>query len=196
MTGWTQLDSVVADDMGTVFWTKVAQAGDAGTQVTVPLSGSAKYTLTVAAYSGVDPAARRDRSPEPRTRRHVNRLDPGRHRARRAPGSCRTGPTSPARPRPGPPPPRSAGVSSSAAPTPAASAASWPTRGTVVAAGSYPGITATTNAPSNKATAWSIVLPPAPATASMGVGNVARRRVSERMLARKDHGADRGRSGR
>jgi hypothetical protein len=31
-----------------------------------------------------------------------------------------------------------------------------------LSAGSYPGVTATTNAPSAKATTWSIVLPPAP----------------------------------
>ena len=39
--------------MGTTVWTKVAQAGDAGKAVTVPLDGVAKLTLSVAAYSGV-----------------------------------------------------------------------------------------------------------------------------------------------
>ena len=51
VTGWHQLDSIAADSMGTVAWTKVVQAGDPGTAVTVPLSGNAKYTLTVADYT-------------------------------------------------------------------------------------------------------------------------------------------------
>jgi hypothetical protein len=34
--------------------TKVAEAGDVGTAVHVPLSGVAKFTLTVGVYSGVD----------------------------------------------------------------------------------------------------------------------------------------------
>ncbi len=54
VTGWTLLDDVVAGDMRTVVWTKIAGAGDAGARVTVPLNGSAKHTLTVAAYRGVD----------------------------------------------------------------------------------------------------------------------------------------------
>ena len=53
VTGWTQLDTIVADTMGTTVWTKVLQAGDAGKAVTVPLSGVAKFTLTVSDYSGV-----------------------------------------------------------------------------------------------------------------------------------------------
>ena len=39
VTGWTQLDRVMAKTMGTTVWTKVAQAGDAGRAVSVPLSG-------------------------------------------------------------------------------------------------------------------------------------------------------------
>ena len=54
VTGWTKLDTVVADTMSTTVWTKVAQAGDPGASVRVPMSGTAKYTLTTAAYSEVD----------------------------------------------------------------------------------------------------------------------------------------------
>ena len=42
--------------MATSLWTKVADPGDAGVTVVVPLSGNAKSTLTVAAYGGVDTA--------------------------------------------------------------------------------------------------------------------------------------------
>ena len=54
VTGWTQLDSGSASTMASVAWTKVVQAGDAGRTVVTPLSGTAKYTLTLAAYTGVD----------------------------------------------------------------------------------------------------------------------------------------------
>jgi hypothetical protein len=40
----------------TQVWSRVAQAGDAGAQLTVPLSGQAKATLQLAAYSGVSAA--------------------------------------------------------------------------------------------------------------------------------------------
>jgi PKD repeat protein len=161
VTGWSELDSVVAGDMRTVFWTKVAQAGDAGAQVTMPLSGSAKYTATVAAYSGVDPAATLTTARAADTANHANRVTP----AVTAPEGAWV-------------------VSywadkstTTTAWTPAASVTGrqqvcgadaghvcslFADSGQVVAAGSYPGVTATTNAPSNKATTWSIVLPTAP----------------------------------
>ena len=52
VTGWTQVASRTAGTMGTVVWTKVAAAGDAGRTVVAPLSGGAKSTLTVGAWSG------------------------------------------------------------------------------------------------------------------------------------------------
>ncbi len=57
VTGWTQIDGVLADTMGTVAWTKLVQPGEAGASVTVPLSAKAKFTLTVAAYRGTDPSS-------------------------------------------------------------------------------------------------------------------------------------------
>jgi PKD repeat protein len=57
VTGWTRLDNVAAKTMSTTAWTKVAQSGDVGTAVHVPLSGVAKYTLSLAAYSGADASA-------------------------------------------------------------------------------------------------------------------------------------------
>ena len=39
--------------MGSVAWTKVVGAGDPGSTVTVPLSGAAKYNLSLSAYTGV-----------------------------------------------------------------------------------------------------------------------------------------------
>ncbi len=54
VAGWTQLDSLAAGTMGTVAWTKVVQPGDPGSRVSVPLSGTAKFTLTLAAYTGTE----------------------------------------------------------------------------------------------------------------------------------------------
>jgi hypothetical protein len=127
----------------------------------MPLSGSAKYTATVAAYSGVDPAATLTTARAADTANHANRVTP----AVTAPEGAWV-------------------VSywadkstTTTAWTPAASVTGrqqvcgadaghvcslFADSGQVVAAGSYPGVTATTNAPSNKATTWSIVLPTAP----------------------------------
>ena len=52
VAGWTRLDSLSAGTMGTVAWTRVVQTGDPGSTVTVPLDGSAKLTLTLATYTG------------------------------------------------------------------------------------------------------------------------------------------------
>ncbi len=160
VTGWTQMDNLVADDMRTVVWTKVVQSGDPGATVSVPLSGSAKYTVTVAAYTGVDT------SPPVFTRA----IDTANHAARVTPAV-----TAPA----------GAWVVSYWADK-SSTTTSWTTQasvtsrrtacnadagricsafadsGDVVPAGPNGGITATTNAPSSKATTWSIVLAPAP----------------------------------
>ncbi len=53
VAGWALVDSVSAGSMGTTVWTKVATAADAGRTVTVPLSGAAKSTLTLGAWTGV-----------------------------------------------------------------------------------------------------------------------------------------------
>jgi PKD repeat protein len=158
VTGWSQLDSVVADDMRTVFWTKVVQTGDPGRQLTVPLSGGAKYTLTVAAYTGVDGG--------PVT--FARAIDTGNHAARVTPAVST---------------PEGAWIvsywadksSTTTAWTPSPTVTSrqalcnadsgricslFADSGDVVPAGSHAGITATTNAPSAKATTWSIVLSP------------------------------------
>ena len=51
-TGWTLIDTAQAGTMVTTVYTKVAAAGDGGKVVRVPLDLAAKFTLTVAAYSG------------------------------------------------------------------------------------------------------------------------------------------------
>ena len=56
VSGWTLVGRQTAGTMATSLWTKVADPGDAGVTVVVPLSGNAKSTLTVAAYGGVDTA--------------------------------------------------------------------------------------------------------------------------------------------
>lgn len=58
--GWTVLDTVVAGGTTTRVWRKVAVAGDANTNVTIPVSAISKAGLTVAAYRGTsngDPVA-------------------------------------------------------------------------------------------------------------------------------------------
>jgi len=52
---WTLLDTNVAKTMSTTVWTKTVQTGDAGSTITVPLSGAAKSTLTAAVYRGTGP---------------------------------------------------------------------------------------------------------------------------------------------
>ena len=76
-TGWTKLDTVVANTMGTTFWTKVAGAADPGSAVTVPLSGAAKFTLTVAGYSGVDAGGGVTFARAADTAQHAVRSTPG-----------------------------------------------------------------------------------------------------------------------
>ncbi|MDI1464429.1 PKD domain-containing protein [Catellatospora sp. KI3] len=53
VTGWTQLDRLDGGYATTTVWTKVAAAGDAGTQVRVTLSAQSKGNFVVAAYRGV-----------------------------------------------------------------------------------------------------------------------------------------------
>ena len=53
VSGWTLLDTATSGTMATRAWTKIADAGDAGRRATVTLDAAAKYTMTVAAWSGV-----------------------------------------------------------------------------------------------------------------------------------------------
>jgi hypothetical protein len=52
VTGWTLVDSVTSGTMRTLAYSRTAQAGDAGRTVRFSMDAAAKYTLTVAAYSG------------------------------------------------------------------------------------------------------------------------------------------------
>lgn len=55
--GWAQEGNRSSGSMRTVVWSKIAEAGDAGAVVTMGLSASAKSTVQVAAYRGVDEGA-------------------------------------------------------------------------------------------------------------------------------------------
>jgi PKD repeat protein len=158
--GWTLLDDVVAGDMRTVVWTKVAGSGDAGSAVLVALSGGSKYTSTVASYTGVDSAPGLV---------FARAIDTGNHAARLTPAVAT---------------PDGAWVVSYWADK-SGTTTSWTPAATVtarqqacaadagricslladsggpVSAGGYPGVTASTDTSSAKATTWSIVLPPA-----------------------------------
>lgn len=52
VTGWTLVDTETSGSMLTHVYTKVAVAGDAGRTTRFSMDAAAKYTLTVAAYSG------------------------------------------------------------------------------------------------------------------------------------------------
>lgn len=52
VTGWTVLGTTTSGSMMTRAYTKIAGTGDAGKKVTVTLDAAAKYTMTVADYSG------------------------------------------------------------------------------------------------------------------------------------------------
>lgn len=58
--GWTLEDTQISGQMATRVYSRVAEAGDAGADVTVARSGSSKVTLQLSAYSGTagtDPVA-------------------------------------------------------------------------------------------------------------------------------------------
>lgn len=56
VTGWTQEALRDSGTNRTVVWSKVAQAGDAGATVRVPLAAQTKANLVVLVYRGADPA--------------------------------------------------------------------------------------------------------------------------------------------
>lgn len=52
VTGWNLVDTATTSGMATTVYTKVAAAADAGKTARVPMDLAAKYTMTLAAYSG------------------------------------------------------------------------------------------------------------------------------------------------
>ncbi|PQZ99216.1 hypothetical protein CQ019_16845 [Arthrobacter sp. MYb229] len=56
VTGWTLQDSLQEDGTHTVLYSKVAAASDAGTQVSIPLSTTAKTGIHLLAYRGIGEA--------------------------------------------------------------------------------------------------------------------------------------------
>ena len=52
VTGWTLVDTATSGTMQTIVYTKVAAPGDGGKTVRFTLDAAAKYTLTVAVYTG------------------------------------------------------------------------------------------------------------------------------------------------
>jgi hypothetical protein len=52
VTGWTMVDSATSGTMTTFVWTKAASAGDGGRTARVTMDTAAKYTMTLAVYSG------------------------------------------------------------------------------------------------------------------------------------------------
>lgn len=159
VTGWSKLDSITAGTMGSVAWTKVVQTGDAGKSLAVPLSGSAKSTLTIADYTGVEATPSLAFASATDVSTTTTRLTP----AVNAPdgawvvsywadkSSTTTSWT----------PVASVTGRSSACGADAGRVCSLlGDSGGAVPAGPYVGASASTNAPSAKATTWAIVLPP------------------------------------
>jgi PKD repeat protein len=161
VTGWTKLDSAVAGSMSTTAWTKVAAAGDVGAAVHVPISATAKYTITVAAYSGTDPGALPFARATDAIHGETARSTPdvvapagGWVVSYWADKSSATTAWTP-----------SASVTSRSAACDADAGrvcSNLADSGASVPAGTYGDITATTNAPSDQATMWSFVLAPSP----------------------------------
>jgi hypothetical protein len=56
-SGWALVDAQDRVNIRARLYQRVAQAGDAGSTVTIPLSGTAKWALPVAAWSGTDTAS-------------------------------------------------------------------------------------------------------------------------------------------
>ena len=157
VTGWTQLDSVAAGTMGTVAWTKVVQPGDPGTPVTVPLSGAAKYTLTLADYTGTEATPSVDFAQRDRRGDHELAPDADRDRVRGRLGRVVLGRQVRHDDR----------LDAAASVTTRRTAcgadggricSALADSGAALPPGPYGNIEATTNAPSDKATMWSFVL--------------------------------------
>jgi PKD repeat protein len=159
--GWTLLDDVIAGDMRTAVWTKVATAAMGGATVSVPLSGVSKFTVTLAAYTGVDSTAS--------TLPFARAIDTSNHAARQTPSVnapagawvisywADKSSTTTAWTPPGSVTERRQGCGADAGRICSLFADS----GAAVTAGPYPGLSASTNTASAKATTWAIVLPPA-----------------------------------
>jgi len=157
-SGWTLLDDRVAGDMRAVFWTKAVAAGDP-TSVSVPLSGSAKYTATLAAYTGMAPGTP-TYSATVDTINRTNRVTP----AISVPEGARIvsywadkSSTTTAWTLPSTVSSRATACGTSTGRICSAFADS----GHSLSAGVQPGVTANTDVASNKATTWSVVLAPA-----------------------------------
>jgi PKD repeat protein len=162
VTGWTRLGSVAAKTMGTTVWTKVAGPADPGAVLKVAVSAAVKHTITVAAYDGVDnslpglPFASATDVINGHTARAtptVTAPDGAWVASYWADKSANTTAWTP----------ESSVVTRRAACAADAGhiCSAYADSGQPVPAGTYGAITASTNAPSDQATMWSIVLPSA-----------------------------------
>ena len=98
VTGWTLVDTATSGTMQTIVYTKVAAPGDGGKTVRFTMDAAAKYTLTVAVYTGDMLAPQFAKASETVVQARPHHSD-ARGRAPET-GRCRTGPTSPRRRRP------------------------------------------------------------------------------------------------
>ena len=150
--GWTRVRDANTSSSRSAVWRRTATGTDAGTSVVVTTGALTKTDVVIATYRDLDVAsyARADRV------HHADGVG-----ARRAPGSCPTGPTSP-RPRPGGPlRPASRCVTPTPAPAAATSPSSWLTPMVRCRAGTVGGLTATaTGGAVANAVAVTVVLTP------------------------------------
>ena len=156
MTGWTLVDTATSGTMQTIVYTKVAAPGDGGKTVRFTMDAAAKYTLTVAVYSGDMLAPQFAKASETVVQAGHTTPD-ARGRARRLGGvvlgrqvlgddrrsRCRA---------------RSPSGRRSAAPTPVTSAACWRTPTAPWPPAPTAASTATADAASANATMWTVLL--------------------------------------
>jgi hypothetical protein len=153
--GWTRLGVERAKSLRTVFWTKRASAGDAGSTVAVPLSHSSKYTMTIAAYRGAGgtPTVKSAAVTSLRKVRTTPSVHAPAHAWVLSYWADRSGSTTAWSAGP-----RAHVLQARCGHGPGHPCSLLADSGHPVRAGSYPGIHAHTNRPSPLATVWSIVL--------------------------------------
>jgi acid phosphatase len=76
LSGWNQVDSFSGDSLTSTLWTKTVAAGDLGATVQFDTSIFAEGMLTVADYAGVDPAAAVVAAPSADGSATVNHVSP------------------------------------------------------------------------------------------------------------------------
>lgn len=158
VTGWTLLDSVQSGSMRSHVFTKVADAGDGGRTARFTMDGAAKYTLTLAAWSGdtLTPRVAGAAEDQPRTTHTTPLLEATAGDWVASYWADKSSATTVLTPPPGTTPLQAACGSSTGR-----ICGLLVDSGGPVPAGPYGGLVATADAASSSATSWTVVVPQA-----------------------------------